>query len=107
MSDRVSNDDQCDHVLLEWDKMIHTWTIPLIYSLDMIKPSRFNELKRRIGGICSTSLSERLLELEKEKIVKRIVSADSPPRVEYYLTEKGNDLKLIIKQVAEWINKWK
>jgi len=94
-------------VLLEWDKIVHTWTIPLIYSLDLNRPSRFNELKRRIGGICSTSLSERLVELENEGIVKRMVSPDSPPRVEYYLTEKGEDLKRIVKQVAEWAYKWK
>ncbi|MGC9145636.1 MAG: winged helix-turn-helix transcriptional regulator, partial [Nitrososphaeria archaeon] len=56
--------------------------------LERERPSRFNTIKRNLSGIRSRSLSERLDELEKEGIIKRVVTNDIPPRVEYYLTDK-------------------
>ncbi len=54
---------------LHWDdainvlnKISNTWTFPIVIFLDRDHPARFNELKRSIPGICSRSLSERLVE---------------------------------------------
>ncbi len=75
-------------------------------NININQPVRFNELKRNIPEICSRSLSERLDELEDEGIIKRQVTQDSPPRVEYSLTEKGVELSAIIKQLTSWDIKW-
>jgi DNA-binding HxlR family transcriptional regulator len=72
----------------------------------MHEPSRFNELKKKIGGISATSLSERLTELEARGVVKRSVYPESPPRVEYSLTDKGKELQRLLCRLADWVVKW-
>ena len=74
--------------------------------LGLSQPARFNELKRRIEGISATSLSERLTELEKNKIVQRKVIPDTPPRVQYSLTPKGEDLANLLSKFADWSKRW-
>jgi DNA-binding HxlR family transcriptional regulator len=78
----------------------------VIHSLGLKEPARFNELKRRTAGISATSLTERLVELEKEGIVERKVFPDSPPRVEYSLTKKGWELHAILTGFADWAIRW-
>jgi DNA-binding HxlR family transcriptional regulator len=89
-----------------WNQLTKVWTLPVIHSLGLKEPARFNELKRRTAGISATSLTERLVELEKEGIVQRNVFPDSPPRVEYSLTRKGWELHAILMDFAEWAIKW-
>jgi DNA-binding HxlR family transcriptional regulator len=74
--------------------------------LGLQEPARFNELKRRIQGISATSLAERLNEMEKQGVVSRKVYPESPPRVEYALTAKGQELKEILRQLGEWAIRW-
>ncbi len=78
----------------------------MIHSLGLKEPARFNELKRRTGGISATSLTERLSELERQEIVERRVFPDSPPRVEYSLTKKGWELHAILAEFAGWAVRW-
>lgn len=78
----------------------------MIHALGLREPARFNELKRRIPRVSSTSLSERLFALEAQNIVKRIVYPESPPRVEYSLTKKGKELHGLLCKFAEWAKKW-
>ena len=58
---------------------------------------RYNELTRNVVGISSKVLTENLRELEKDGILSRKVYPEVPPKVEYSLTEKGNDLKNVIE----------
>ncbi|MNY83262.1 putative HTH-type transcriptional regulator YtcD [compost metagenome] len=52
-------------------------------------------------------LTLQLRKLEENKIVKRTVYAEVPPRVEYELTPIGNELKLIIDELGKWGEKHK
>ena len=52
-------------------------------------PRRFTELERSCAGISPRTLAERLRWLEAEEIVARQSYPESPPRVEYALTEQG------------------
>ncbi|KAB2331707.1 winged helix-turn-helix transcriptional regulator [Bacillus mesophilum] len=63
---------------------------------------RFNELKRLIPGISQRILTLQLRELEADGIVKRKVDDTVPPRVEYFLTEQGNELSTIINSLRKW-----
>ncbi|MFX1367031.1 MAG: winged helix-turn-helix transcriptional regulator, partial [Promethearchaeota archaeon] len=47
-----------------------------------------------------------LVELVKEGIVKREAFAEIPPRVEYSLTEMGEDLKPTMHYLREWAKRW-
>ena len=89
-----------------WNQLTKVWTLPVIHSLGLKEPARFNELKRRTEGISATSLTERLTELEREGIVQRKVYPDSPPRVEYSLTKKGWELHAVLGQFGEWAMRW-
>jgi len=97
---------QCVPVHLAWNALSRAWTLPVIHALGLKDPARFNELKRRTPGISSTALSERLAELEKLGIVKRIVYPETPPRVEYSLTKKGWELHELLCKLADWVRRW-
>jgi len=106
LSNKKGDDSYRDNIVFELNKLSKAWTFPIVIFLDRGKPTRFNELKRNISGICSRSLSERLNELEKDGIIARSVTQDSPPRVEYFLTQKGEELSKILKQIVKWNLKW-
>lgn len=63
---------------------------------------RFGELKKLLPNITERMLTLQLRKLEAEKIVKRTVYAEVPPRVEYELTSIGYELKPIVKQLEDW-----
>jgi len=65
------NEENCKQVYRPWNQLTKVWTLPVIHSLGLKEPARFNELKRRTQGISATSLTERLSELEREGIVER------------------------------------
>lgn len=55
------------------------------------KTLRFGELKNEIPKITQKMLTERLRELEKDNLVKRVVYNEVPPKVEYSLTAYGEE----------------
>ena len=71
------------------------WTALLVHDLSE-GARRFTELEHSCRGISPRTLSERLRWLEAEGLVERRSFPESPPRVEYELTEKGEALLPII-----------
>ncbi|WP_061577690.1 winged helix-turn-helix transcriptional regulator [Heyndrickxia coagulans] len=69
-------------------------------------PMRFNEMAERIPHISQKVLSERLKELEDQGILVREVYPESPVRIEYRLTEKGEAIKPVLDEVQSWADKW-
>ena len=55
-------------------------------------PQRFNELKRKIGGISQRMLTLTLRGLERDGLITRTVFPTIPPRVDYELTDLGRGL---------------
>ena len=81
------------------------WTALLVHDLSE-GPRRFSELEHSCHGISPRTLAERLRALEQEEIVERHSYAESPPRVEYELTEKGRSLLPIIDAMREFGHNW-
>lgn len=81
------------------------WTALLVHDLSE-GPRRFSELERSCSGISPRTLAERLRALEQEGIVERQSYAESPPRVEYSLTDKGRSLLPIIDAMREFGHSW-
>src|SRR6266542_3389282 len=71
------------------------WTLPLLQQL-CEGTRRFGELQRALPGISPRTLTQRLQELEREKLVHRKVFQEIPLHVEYSLTPKGETLKEIV-----------
>jgi DNA-binding HxlR family transcriptional regulator len=81
------------------------WTGAIIYVL-LRSRCRFATLREAIPEITDRMLSERLQELEEEQILQRIVIPDTPVRVEYALTEKGEALSRAIDAIGKWADEW-
>lgn len=77
------------------------WTAILVHDMSE-GPRRFSELEHSCAGISPRTLSERLRWLEQEGIVERRSYPESPPRVEYELTEKGKALLPIIAEMRRF-----
>ncbi|WNB91624.1 helix-turn-helix domain-containing protein [Bacillus sp. NEB1478] len=81
------------------------WT-GLIIRVLMGGPKRFKDIKSQIPEMSDRMLTERMKELESVGIVKRHVYPETPVRIEYALTEKGNSLKTIINEIQTWSEQW-
>lgn len=77
------------------------WSIFVIASLAQ-RTMRFNELKRRIGGVSQRMLTLTLRALERDGLVSRTIYATIPPQVEYQLTPLGHTLVEPLRAVAGW-----
>jgi DNA-binding HxlR family transcriptional regulator len=62
----------------------------------------FAELRRSVGAITDSVLSDRLSELARAGLVERTVTDTRPPGVSYRLTPSGAALKPILSQLAGW-----
>ena len=70
------------------------------------EPVRHKPFKKSLKGISSKTLSTRLSELVSEGILERQTFAEIPPRVEYRLTPKGQELIESITDLLNWMRKW-
>lgn len=77
------------------------WKGLVVYHL-MEGPLRFSELRRRTGNVTQRSLTNQLRELEADGIIDRKVFAVVPPRVDYSLTAKGEQLRPIVMALHAW-----
>jgi DNA-binding HxlR family transcriptional regulator len=77
------------------------WTALLVHDLSE-GARRFSNLEHSCPGISPRTLSERLRVLEAEGIVERHSYPESPPRVEYSLTDKGRGLLPIIHAMSQF-----
>lgn len=81
------------------------WTGALIQLL-LRGPARYCALREAVPEISDRMLSERLRELEAEGIVERIVLPETPVRVEYKLTPKGEALEPTLKALGKWAERF-
>jgi DNA-binding HxlR family transcriptional regulator len=81
------------------------WTPLIIHDLSE-GPRRFMELEHACPGISPRTLSERVDMLERQGVVMRRSYPESPPRVEYELTDKGRALLPIIREMRKFGHAW-
>ncbi|MCR9000936.1 winged helix-turn-helix transcriptional regulator [Rahnella perminowiae] len=83
------------------ENITNKWSI-LILTVLCTKPSRFNELRRRLEGITHKALSDALKRLERNGLVYRKVLPTSPVSVEYSLTALARTLQEPFIALYEW-----
>jgi len=81
------------------------WTSLILHDLSE-GPRRFMELEHSCPGISPRTLSERLDMLEGQGVLMRRSYPESPPRVEYELTEKGRALLPVIREMRRFGRAW-
>jgi len=69
-------------------------------------PVRYLKFRKSMKGFSCKTLAIRLKELEKNGILSRKSYNEIPPRVEYTLTSKGQELIESIISLLQWMKKW-
>ncbi|MFD1953553.1 winged helix-turn-helix transcriptional regulator [Paenibacillus thailandensis] len=78
------------------------WKLIILWHLGLEGTKRFSELRKLIPGITQKMLTNQLRELEEDKLVKRKVYPEVPPRVEYSMTEYGESLMPVLRGMYDW-----
>ncbi len=65
-------------------------------------PRRFGELRRLIDGVTEKMLAEQLRELEEDGLLHRRDYEETPPRVEYSLTNYGREALSVVYAMTRW-----
>jgi DNA-binding HxlR family transcriptional regulator len=82
------------------------WTLYILWVLDTNGSQRFGELKRKVEGISTKVLTERLRLLESLELIHRHHEPTIPPQVTYTLTERGKELSETLDHLYELAVRW-
>ena len=82
------------------------WKLLILRNL-LVRPWRFNELQKDLEGISQKVLTDSLRSLETDGIITRTVFPEVPPRVEYALSELGEQMRPILKAMENFGNDYK
>ena len=82
------------------------WKLLILRNL-LVRPRRFNELRKGLDGISQKVLTDSLRSMEEDGIITRTVYPEVPPRVEYALSELGESMRPIIKSMEDFGNYYK
>jgi DNA-binding HxlR family transcriptional regulator len=63
---------------------------------------KFQDFERSLAAISPNTLSARLKRLEEAGIVERRFYEQHPPRAEYLLTERGKELRPVMRALLDW-----
>jgi DNA-binding HxlR family transcriptional regulator len=85
------------------ERMANRWTVLVTHVLED-GPTRFNSLKHRLG-VSSQVLTRVLRDLERDGLVRRMLFAEVPTRVEYSLTPLGGTMCSVVHEVRRWAEK--
>ncbi|WP_406457521.1 helix-turn-helix transcriptional regulator [Streptomyces sp. NBC_01622] len=78
------------------------WTMLVLVALEDGRTMRFAELRRRLDGVTPKVLTQTLRALEREGLLIRTVYPTVPPRVEYRLTELGQEVGGLVQSITVW-----
>ncbi len=84
------------------DHVVSKWGVLVLVSLAE-RPHRWSELRRRAQGISEKMLAQTLKTLEADGLVHREQQPVMPPRVDYRLTEAGEELAALLRPLLAWV----
>ncbi len=87
------------------DTIARKWSLFVLNLIGNSGRLRFHELADELKGISPTSLTETLQNLVKLGLVRREAYGEIPPRVEYSLTDEGEELRNAIIPLLAWVAK--
>ena len=82
------------------------WKLLIMRNL-LVRPWRFNELRKSLDGISQKVLTDSLRSMESDGIIIRTVYPEVPPRVEYSLSPLGETMRPILDAMQAWGNAFK
>jgi DNA-binding HxlR family transcriptional regulator len=84
------------------DHVTSRWGVLILITLSR-GPLRWSELRRRADGISEKMLAQTLQMLERDGFVHRDAKPIIPPRVDYSLTPRGEEIVVLLIPLMEWI----
>ncbi len=78
------------------------WKSRIICVLAESGTLRYSTLRKSMGNITDAVLASTLKELMSDNIVGRKSYDEIPPRVEYFLTQKGKSVVPILQNICKW-----
>jgi DNA-binding HxlR family transcriptional regulator len=78
------------------------WTLLVIRDMMFFEKQRFEEFLESPEGISTNILADRLKTLEEFGLVEKQPYSNHARRMNYYLTEKGQSLRPVLKTLAIW-----
>jgi DNA-binding HxlR family transcriptional regulator len=81
------------------------WTLLIVRDL-ISGPRRFVELQRVLPGISTEQLRSRLNRMVADGMLTRKRYREVPPRVDYELTERAQELAPVLGELARWGHEW-
>lgn len=78
------------------------WRMQILFWLWKYKIMRYSEIKKSLDGVTHKMLSNKLKELEADDLIIRHEYPQVPPKVEYYLSEKGKTLMPVLQSICKW-----
>lgn len=82
------------------------WKLLILRNL-LVRPWRFNELRKDLDGISQKVLTDSLRSMEEDGIITRTVYPEVPPKVVYALSDLGESMRPIIKSMEEFGKEYK
>jgi DNA-binding HxlR family transcriptional regulator len=83
------------------DLLERRWTVSILWASNE-GAVRFNEFLQVLGSVPPATLTARLIELERAGVLERAVIDARPPRVEYRLTARGQQLRSVVAELARF-----
>lgn len=80
------------------------WKVAIVWHLSF-GTRRFAEVRDLLPGVSEKVLTAQLRQLERDGVLRRIVTPSVPPRVDYELTAAGWELIPIMQLMCDWGSK--
>lgn len=77
------------------------WKPSILFELKSGR-KRFCDLQCALNGVTAQALTVQLRELEFAGVIERSVYPETPPRVEYALTQHGKNLSDVMEALEVW-----
>lgn len=104
MSDSASPQDAVlpEYLLDSVSLLSKKWHPAIVRCLSGTDGHGFSDIEDRLDGISAKVLTDALSELQEYEIIERREVSQSPLRVSYTLTERGEELDEVIASLADW-----
>jgi DNA-binding HxlR family transcriptional regulator len=77
------------------------WKLLILHLIDN-DINRFGKMSMMLKDISKQMLTTQLRELENDGLIERKIYAEIPPRVEYFLSDKGKSIMPVIDAMRVW-----
>lgn len=81
------------------------WAVAVVESIAQ-GHHRPNQIRDRLPGLTNKVLADRLAKLQRFGMLHRTAHAEVPPRVEYTLTPRGEQLLGLIGSISDFVDRW-